>query len=256
MRKPQAAVLGTGVWLPGFPDLNAWLAGSAGEEVPPSGAIIERRSRRRSSQFTRALSDSYEQALSASGLEPSEVASVFGSALGEVSTMVGLLDQMWRETGPLSPMAFAMSVHNAAAGVVSISTANRGYTTSSGADFDTPAMGLVEAFGLLDQGASVLVVVGDESVPEKLVRGDVGWCMLTAAIALGPVTSASDSLAVIELPSLEPGNLERADLSSPASRNPCAGMLDLIDAIHRHDEGRVALDRGRGRGWSASLSFG
>lgn len=251
----RAAVLGTGVWLPGFRNVDAWRSNEEDPEAVPSGAIIERRSRRRSSRFTRALGDAYEQALLASELDGAEVASVFGSALGEVSTMVGLLDQMWREAGPLSPMAFAMSVHNAAAGVVSISTKNRGYTTSAGADFDTPAMTLFEAFGLLDQDVPVIVVVGDESVPEKLVRGDAGWCMLTAAIALGPV-DAPGSLATIDLPAIEPGDLDRAALSPEASRNPCAGMLDLIAAITERKSGRIAMDRGRGRGWSAGLQFG
>ena len=250
----QAAVLGTGVWLPGFSNVSAWQAGEPDPESKPSGTIIERRSRRRSSQFTRALGDSYEQALSGAGLDAEEVASVFGSALGEVSTMVGLLDQMWRDPDPLSPMAFAMSVHNAAAGVVSISTKNRGYTTSSGADFDTPAMSLVEAFGLLAGGVPVIVVVGDESVPEKLVRGDAGWCMLTAAVALAPV-GTPNSLATVEIPQITAGDLERGVLSAEASRNPCAGMLDLIAAIHDGTSGRIALDRGRGRGWSAGLRF-
>jgi hypothetical protein len=255
MSELRAAVVGTGVWMPGFPTVDAWRSNEEDAEAVPTGTIIERRSRRRSSRFTRALADAYEQALVSSDLDGAEVASVFGSALGEVSTMVGLLDQMWREAGPLSPMAFAMSVHNAAAGVVSISTKNRGYTTSAGADFDTPAMSLFEAFGLLDQGVPVIVVVGDESVPEKLVRGDAGWCMLTAAVALAPV-DAEGSLATIELPAIQAGDLDRAALSAPATRNPCVGMLDLIAAIAERKSGRIALDRGRGRGWSAGLQFG
>ena len=254
MTELRASVLGAGLWMPDAPSLASWRDDATTDESAPTGAFIERRSRRRSSQFTRALADAYAEALETSAADPAEVSAVFGSALGEVSTMVGLLDQMWREAEPLSPMAFAMSVHNAAAGVVSISSANRGYTTSSGADFDTPAMSLFEAFGLVAEGKAVIVAIGDESVPEKLVRGDAGWCMLTAAIAIGP-SGASNAIATISLPSREPADLERSSLSGPASRNPCVGMIDLIAALRRRVDGRVALDRGRGRGWSVALSF-
>jgi hypothetical protein len=251
----EFAVVGAGVSLPGFSSLDAWRVGEADPEAKPIGEIIERRSRRRSSLFTRALADSYAQALSQSELDPAEVSAVFGSALGEVATMVGLLEQMWREAGPLSPMAFAMSVHNAAAGVVSISTKNRGYTTSSGADFDTPAMAIMEAAGLLADGSPTIVVVGDGSVPEKLVRGDAGWCMLSAALALVPSEGAPDDAPRLVLPTMAEADLAPADLDGPASRNPCAGMLDLIDALERGKSGIIRLDRGRGRGWSAELRF-
>ena len=251
----RAKVIGSGLWMPDAGSLQSWLDG-AGEDATPAGTLIERRSRRRSSEFTRALADSYAQALETSGANPAEVSAVFGSALGEVSTMVGLLDQMWREAEPLSPMAFAMSVHNAAAGVVSISTANQGYTTSSGADFDTPAMSLFEAFGLVAGGDTVIVTVGDESVPEKLVHGDAGWSMLTAAVALAPVDADVTGAATITLPERVPATLEPATLSPTAARNPCAGMIDLISALARGEDGRVALDRGRGRGWSVELTFG
>ena len=50
----EFAVVGAGVSLPGFSSLDAWRSGESDPEAKPSGEIIERRSRRRSSIFTRA----------------------------------------------------------------------------------------------------------------------------------------------------------------------------------------------------------
>ena len=116
-------------------------------------------------------------------------------------------------------------------------------------------MAIMEAAGLLADGSPTIVVVGDESVPEKLVRGDAGWCMLTAALALMPAANAPDNAPRLVLPTMDEAELEPADLDGPASRNPCAGMLDLIHALGRGKPGKVRLDRGKGRGWSAELRF-
>lgn len=248
-----AAIVGVGLRLIGYPTAAAWRAGER-DETPPKGALIERRSRRRCSPFTKALAEAYGEALDGSGLAPAEVASVFGSALGEVGTMIKLLDTMWVGEEPMSPMAFAMSVHNAASGVVSISTANRGYTTSIGADHDTPAMALYEALGLLAAGApGVMVTCGDDGVPVELIAEDDGWPLAAAAVALAPVEQAPDAPR-IGWPTMQGGEpVARAALSARVAENPSAGMIDLVDAVLGKRWGTVALDRGAGSGWSVEL---
>lgn len=256
-----AAIVGVGLHVPGYASAADWIARQHDPEAAPSGALIERRSRRRSSPLTKALADAYAEALEQSGLERSTVASVFGSALGEASTMIGLLDTMWRDGGPLSPMAFAMSVHNAAAGVVSISTENRGYTTSLGADFDTPAMSIVEALGLLATGHdAALVVCGDEGVPEDLVPEGKGWAMAAGAIALVRPEDAPADAPRLTAPRIVPAGDRResvlltgAQLPYELVTNPCCGVIDLVDAVLREHSGAVALDRGRGQGWTVQL---
>lgn len=248
-----AAIVGVGLRLVGYPSAAAWRAG-ARDEAPPKGALIERRSRRRCSAFTKALAEAYGEALGASGLDPAAVASVFGSALGEVGTMIKLLDTMWAGEDPMSPMAFAMSVHNAASGVVSISTANRGYTTSIGADHDTPAMALYEGLGLLVAGApGVLVTCGDDGVPVELIAAEDGWPLAAAAVALAPVDAAPDAPRV-GWPGLGGGApVARAALPARVAENPSAGLIDLVDAVLAERWGTVALDRGAGAGWTVEL---
>lgn len=257
MSDKRVAVIGAGLFVPGFPDVPAWLGGvEDASRRDPKGTLIPPRERRRTSGLTRAFADVYGEALSASAVTPSLVASVFGSALGEASTMIGLLDQMWTGEGTLSPMRFVASVHNAAAGVVSIATANRGFTTSLGADFDTPAMALAEAIAIvLSRGEPVIVCCGDEGVPEDLVPVDAGWELLTAAVALCPVESApAGSLRLGPVSMGDAATCGPCDAPRRVAENPNAGMLDLVDAIARGRMGTLRLDRGRGRGFTVTLS--
>ena len=252
----DVAVLGCGAFVPGFDGLKGFSDGSPSEEhAAPKAELVPKRQRRRASPLSKALADAFSDALDETSLEPSLVASVFGSAIGEASTMVGLLDQMWSEAGMLSPMKFATSVHNAASGVVSIATANRGITTAIGADFDTPAMALMEGIGLVHaRGESVIVCCGDEAPPADLVPGGSGWGLMTAAIAIGPIDQAKPMAprlselaiqeATIDVPVREGKQAELIGL------NPNVGLLDLVVAIHRETEGILRLDHGAGRGYS------
>lgn len=252
------AVAGVGLYAPGYPNAAAWFARApvvGAEDAQAQGTLLDKHSRRRASALTKALADAYREALVEAQLEPSSVASVFGLALGEASTMIGLLEQMWKKDGVLSPMRFAASVHNAAAGVVSIGSKNTGFTTALGADFDTPAMALYEAFAIVHtHGTPVLVVCGDEASPADLVIGrDEGWDCLTCAIALVPPDRADPALPRLSAPARGEPTLARADLPPGFARNPQAGMLDLIDALRRGETGRVRLDRGRGRGYCVDI---
>lgn len=251
----EVAVLGMGLYMPGYPTLERWLAGERDDSEPAAtGEVLDKRSRRRASPITKALADAYGQALAQSELDAATVASVFGSALGEVDTMIGLLDQMWRQTTGLSPMKFATSVHNAAAGVVSIATKNKGFTTSLGADFDTPAMALVEGMGLMaTQGQPVIVACGDEAAPSDLVGDQAGWGGLTCAIALTPADDAPADAVRLKGPFMAEPNLPPPDLPRPQALSPDAGLLDLVDSIARGRTGILRLDRGRGRGYCMEI---
>jgi len=248
------AVAGMGLHLPGFPNLVAWQKREPQPAVSASGALLDKHSKRRASEFTKALADAYGEALNAAQLPPTTVASVFGSALGEVSTMISLLEQMWREGGALSPMRFAGSVHNAAAGVVSIGSKNTGFTTSLGADHDTPAMALLEAIGLvLTRNEPVIVACGDEAAPSDLVGGAFGWDAVCCAIALLPAASAPAELPRLTQPEIGVATLAPPELPSGLAENPDAGMLDLIELLVRGETGRMRLDRGRGRGYCVDI---
>lgn len=251
----EVAVVGSGLFTPAAPTFAAFRAGLAEREpAAPTGALVKPRDRRRMSPLSKALADAYAEALEGSKLDAPRVASVFGSALGEAATMIGLLEQMWSEEGVLSPMRFVSSVHNAAAGVVSIATANRGFTTSLGADFDTPAMALAEGIGfVLAHDEPVIVCCGDEVVPRDLVPEALRWELLAVAVAIAPVHSAPAESPRISAVSREEPTLPPSPVPAPIARNPNVGLLDLVDAIGRGASGVLRLDRGLGQGFSVRL---
>ena len=250
------AIVGHGVFADGFPSFEAFSVGQP-QDVKPAGLRLDRRSRARSSLLTKAMADTYAQVLESSALDASEVASVFGSSLGECETMIGLLDQVWQNPDDLSPMGFAMSVHNAASGVVSIAGKNRAFTTSIASDFDTVAMALAEACGLLKTNAkAVIVTCGDEPTPADLVSPDDRWSLLTAAIALVREQDAPASAPRISDPFFGEPTVTGVDAEGGILRNPAIGLLDLIAAADAGQSGLVGLDRGRGRGYSVTLASG
>lgn len=252
----EVAILGVGVFSPGYADLAAFQAGEPQEtHEKPDVSFVPPRQRRRASLLSRAFAHAYSRALSEAALEAESVASVFGSALGEAETMVGLLDQMWTEGAALSPMRFTTSVHNTASGMLSIASQNRGFTTSLGADFDTAAMALLEGIGLvLSTDSPVIVCCCDETPPPDLVKDRDGWALLAVGVAIGPAASAREGTARLGDMRIEPGSWTPPEIDAAITHNPAAGLLDLALAARARASGRVALDRGLGRGYSVDVT--
>ena len=253
----ETLVTGVGVWLVGVPNAAAWAEGATNEEVvKPVGSGLDKRNRRRASQHARALSDVYAEALEQAGADAETVATVFGSSLGEAGTMIKLLDQIHRDKESPSPMAFAMSVHNAASGLVSIGGKNRGFTTSIAADYDTPAMAIAEAVGVTSRFRTpVVVACSDEAAPPDLVPENERFDAVAAAVCIEGVDSGTDkALARIRGPLFAEPTIEGADADPRVALNPQMGLLDLVDAIQKGKRGLLRLDRGRGRGWCLEIA--
>jgi hypothetical protein len=72
----------------------------------------------------------------------------------------------------ISPTQFSMNVHNAVAGIWSISRQDRSACTALGAGPETFAWGLLEAYSLhrANGGAPVLFVYGDDRLPEVMAE--------------------------------------------------------------------------------------
>jgi hypothetical protein len=251
----EAAVVGLGLFAPGHPTLAHFLSEPASSEAQvPKGAFLDPRNRRRASVVTRALADVYGQALEGSGLDVTQVASVFGSALGEAQTMISILDQIFREQGPVSPMKFVTSVHNTAAGLASIASKNQGFATSIGADFDTPAMALAEAMGLaVARGMPAVVACGEEAAPEGLIPDATSWGLFAGALALAPVEAAPEGAMRVRAFVEGAPTVPFADVPPALAQSPVTGMLDLVVALARRNEGFLRLDRGQGRGFTVEL---
>jgi hypothetical protein len=249
------SVLGLGLWLQGFSSTAAWRGGVRDPAATkPLGLALDRVNRRRASQLGRALADVGAQAMAQAAVDPATVPTVIGSSIGEASTMISLLDQMWRLRVPMSPAGFTMSVHNAASGLISITNGNRGFSTSVAADNDTPAGALFEAVGLVHSfDGPVVVACGDEAPPADLVPADVGYELLAVAIVVAPAAHPGPVLARLRLVPGGDATVAPAVVPEPLARNPQVGLLDLVVAVLGGASGRVRLDRGSGAGWCAEV---
>lgn len=249
-------VTGIGLWTKHYASASAFRNDDrAPGELKPIGLAFDKRGRRRVSSLGRAIGDAVEEAVTAAGVDPVTTPVIVGSAVGEASTMIGLLDSMWRTREPMSPAAFTVSVHNAASGMISIAKKNVGFTTSLAADRDTPFAALLEGAALVaTTGGPVVVVCADEASPRSLMsKDDPNWDMLAAALVLAP--AGESGLARLQLVSdgeAAPASLEPAGEDALAG-NPTVGMFDLVAAIAREERGVVALDRGHGRGYCAEI---
>ena len=144
-------------------DVAAWsFYDNAAEkpEVPQVPAMLRRRAMR---SARLALKVAFEACPASEN-----VPTVFCSRHGEEQRSVELLDLMAAGEGH-SPMSFSLSVHNAASGLFGIAKGDRGASTSLAAGSETLAMGMLEACGLLAQGAEkVLLVHYDDALPAAL----------------------------------------------------------------------------------------
>jgi len=252
----RVSVSGVGLWMPRYPDADAWASRATpvdGEPAKPKGEAYSRVNRRRASQMGRAIGDAVSGALAQAGAEPSTTPVIVGSSIGEASAMIGLLDQMWRAEEPMSPAVFTVSVHNAASGLLSISMKNKGFTTSIAADYDTPAAVLLEGIGLIATGhETVCCVCADEDSPRSLLEHAPHWDMLAGAVVLTRADTPGDH-AQLAIEAGAASDLAPAEVAEAFTHNPQVGMLDLIDALQRGATGALRLDRGKGRGYVAHL---
>jgi hypothetical protein len=118
--------------------------------------------RRRLSTLARAALNVAHQCMDAQSPSPS----IFCSLYGETQRTYGIIESVARQED-VSPMAFSLSVHNAISGQFSIFFNNTQPTTAISPSDHSYLSAFSEAVGLLDEGASsVLVVCYEEPLPE------------------------------------------------------------------------------------------
>src|SRR5471030_3131270 len=88
----------------------------------------------------------------------SDIPTVFCSRHGEVARALELLSDLARGDA-LSPTAFGMSVHNATAGLLTIARGDRANHLALAGGADTIEHAVIEACGLLADGATMVLLV-------------------------------------------------------------------------------------------------
>jgi hypothetical protein len=247
----RARVTGVGLWTPGFPDVASWLAQRRvdGADVPSAASG----QRRRSSLLVNMVAEVAAQASRQAGAELSRLRIVVGSAFGELATLVAMLDERERD-GVLSPLRFQNSVHNAAAGQLSIAHKNKGPAMSLAAGNDTVAMVLLEALTLLALGGDdVIAIVADEPLPQSIRPGHHASA-IAAALVLARDTGGAAEAALGVLEDLRQTQAEPAAAELPVEIDgPTAAILPLITALGQGRAGRVAVSPAEDPRWSIAL---
>ncbi len=183
---------------------------------PPDAGFIEPLLRRRLSVLGRGM-------VHCAGRVAADVPalrSVFASRHGEPYRTMPMLEDLARGLD-ISPTQFSMNVHNAVAGIWSISRQDRSACTALGAGPETFGWGLLEAASLhRAHGAPVLFVYGDDHLPELLAEFEPAQAPLHA-LAFLIATPAVRHLRVRRDPSAQ-----RYAMAGPPSLSCLAAMAD------------------------------
>ncbi len=223
-------------------------------DLPPPCKIVDSRLGRGTSHATRMAIDCAAQASQHAGFDLTQLAAVFGSALGEIEIAIEQLAMMLSEEGIVSPARFKNSVHNTASGVLSIASKNRGFTSAIAAGDHTLPATLLETMLLLETGKATqaIAVVADEATPEPLrsARRDNEYAALGAAFAL----DRSPERALAKLTLAQNADGEPLSIPTPFEFNPCAAGLALHALVEAHQSGTYVLSSPPlGQGWSVRL---
>lgn len=238
-------VLGAG--LPDWETARAVLKGEAayccGPLPNPNPEALPPNERRRGAKTVRWAVAAAQQALLASGMAASDVATVFTSSSGDGETLHQMCETLASPGREVSPTRFHNSVHNAPAGYWSIAASSYAPSVTLCGHNASFAVGLVEAAAQLQAEAlPVLLVAYDLPYPEPL------HAVRTIAHPF--------AMALLFLPEPRPGTLGcwriavapgaaatrfPETLSAEFGTNPAAVGLPLLAAVARNASEAVAI---------------
>lgn len=165
---PSLEIASWSAWSPSSVSFDSVLEyGSVPEysEELPDISFISSKVKRRCSPVSKMMLWTAFQCADAETL--SQLPTVFATQGGESEITLALLREIARGE-VTSPMKFSLSVHNASAGLFSMAAGNTARSTTISAGNHTLAAGLFEAWTQLNTDPEVLLVYGDEWLPEVL----------------------------------------------------------------------------------------
>jgi hypothetical protein len=240
-----------GVIGPGMPDWRTAREVLRGERAyepdrlpQPDAVMLPANERRRAAASVRWALAAAQQAVSASGYQAGEIATVFATSGGDGETLHRICEALASPGREVSPTRFHNSVHNAAAGYWTIAAGSRRPSASLCGYDATFAAGLVEAASQVSaERAAVLLVAYDVPYPQPLYAARP--CAQPFAVALvltpepGPGTLACCRIA------LAPGSSGGAPFPDAVrgelESNPAGQSLLLLSKIACDERGPVRL---------------
>jgi hypothetical protein len=243
-------LLGPGLasWSHGRQCLDGSVAYKSARCVLPLPMALPSAERRRAGAVVKVSLAVCEQAVTASGLDPKQLASVFSSSSGDAVNCHEICNMLASGDRLISPTRFHNSVHNASSGYWSISSGSMASSSVLCAHDAGFAAGLLEAMTQCVVDASpVLLVVYDTEYPEPLFSKRPLPDTMGVALVIAPrrsersvasitldggtymTTACADTMA-------DPG-LETLRQSIPAARG-----LPLLECITKGEARGLVLD--------------
>jgi hypothetical protein len=243
-------------WAPGLNTAAAWLQWAHGRAAmdasatDPKVAKMPPMLRRRASATGKMALEAAYGCLSEQHTS-SELPVIFASRHGECARSVELLQEL-AQHAPLSPTSFSLSVHNANGGLWSIARGDRSNNIAIAAGSSTVEHALIEACGLLADGAGqVLLVMADNPPPEVFsVYADCAeqgfaWAWLLQAHT-NTETSPGERLSL----SWTAADAGVSPSSPPQDDATAPGGLDILRFFLRGDTELTRVAGGRRWRWS------
>lgn len=185
MTQLQACIDGMAVWTPFWPNWEAARQAFAkpssehqedqahpNNEPIPLPAMLPPAERRRAPQTVSLALEVAHNAIAMWGGNPAELLSVFTSGSGDTPIIDDMCSTLASNPRLISPTRFIHSIHNAPAGVWSMSTANAQANTALSAHHCSFANGLLEAIVQCHTEQKPVLLVGyDTKAPSALADG-------------------------------------------------------------------------------------
>jgi hypothetical protein len=248
-------LLGPGLagWVQGREHLRGSTAYQATRCVLPPPMALPQAERRRAGAVVKVSLAVGEEAVAASGLQATTLASVFSSSSGDAINCHEICNALASSDRLISPTRFHNSVHNAASGYWSISSGSMVSSSVLCARDASFAAGLLEAMTqvAVDQ-IPVLLVAYDTDYPEPLHSTRPIPDTFGLGLVLTPQRSErSQAQWTLEpdtcLTALPADQLDDAALEQLRADIPAARCLPLLRSTARQQSGRIVLDYLDGR---------
>ena len=243
-------LLGPGLasWSQGRPQLNGSLPYEAARCVLPLPMALPAAERRRAGAVVKVSLAVGEEAVQASGLDASDLPSVFTSSSGDAINCHEICSALASNDRLISPTRFHNSVHNASSGYWSISSASMASSSVLCARDASFSAGLLEAMTQVAvEQTAVLLVAYDTDYPEPLRSVRPLPDTFGVGLVLAPRRSER-SLAQWTLDpeacltGKAPARLADSALEQLRRSIPAARCLPLLCSVARQDSGDVILD--------------
>lgn len=245
----EVDIAGVGIWSEKFGNWDEFREVLAGVEVESAGALkpelIPARERRRAPAAVKMAVEVMDQACRMAGIDATDVATVFGSGMGDMQITDYICRTLADAPRMVSPTRFHNSVHNASTGYWSIATGSHFPANAISAYSNTVAAALLEgAVQAIEEDLPVLVALEELAAPQPFKSViDVDQPLATALL-LTPKGRAAAPLAGLSLAVRpEAARIPAApNVAGTGFRNNfAAALLPLLAALARGEASTSVL---------------